>query len=79
MDDGETEAEPAGDILPPEEEEITGTWPLRSMASLTPMNMARPPLVKLYPVSLCMLFGNALVERPFGVGHSRVLARDERL
>jgi hypothetical protein len=33
MDDRETEAEPAGDILPPEEEEITGTWPLRSMAS----------------------------------------------
>jgi hypothetical protein len=54
MDDGETEAEPAGDILPPEEEEITGTWPLRSMASLTPMNRARPPLVKLYPCACCL-------------------------
>jgi hypothetical protein len=35
MDDGETEAEPAGDILPPEEEEITGTWPLRPANLLT--------------------------------------------
>ena len=39
--------------------------PLRSMARLTLMNRPRPPLVEL--------------QRPFGAGHTRVLARDECL
>jgi hypothetical protein len=66
----ETEVEDSGVELLSLEEREEGTknsrgWPWTTAASGI--------------ASQSMPFGNALVERPFGAGHTRVLARDECL